>query len=115
MASSRVRSTRRWRSARVSIREVAGRAASGRGGRVGGRERGAPRVPQAQAAERAQEEGATVKQYEIWWAELPEPIGRRPVLVLTRDSAYQYLNRVLAMEVTSRVRGIPQEVALGAR
>jgi mRNA interferase MazF len=56
-----------------------------------------------------------VKQYETWWAELPQPIGTRPVVLLTRDSAYEYLNRVLAVEVTSRVRGIPQEIMLGPR
>jgi mRNA interferase MazF len=56
-----------------------------------------------------------MKQYDIWWAELPQPIGIRPVLLLSRDGAYAYLNRVLAVEVTSRVRGIPQEVELGAR
>jgi mRNA interferase MazF len=56
-----------------------------------------------------------VKQYETWWAELPEPMGTRPVLLLSRESSYDYLNRVLAVEVTSRVRGIPQEIGLGAR
>lgn len=56
-----------------------------------------------------------MKQYEVWWAELPEPIGTRPVVLLTRDAAHEYLHRVLAVEVTSRVRGIPQEVALGPR
>lgn len=56
-----------------------------------------------------------MKQYEIWWAELPVPIGTRPVLLLSRDGAYQYLNSVLAVEVTSLRRGIPQEVELGAR
>ena len=56
-----------------------------------------------------------MKQYEIWWAELPEPVGTRPILLLSRDGAYQYLNRVLAVELTSRRRGIPQEVELGAR
>ena len=56
-----------------------------------------------------------MKQYEIWWADLPAPVGTRPVLLLTRDSAYAYLNRVLAVEVTTRVRGIPQEVELGSR
>lgn len=56
-----------------------------------------------------------MKQYEIWWAELPEPVGTRPVLLLSRNAAYEYLNRVLAVEVTSRIRGIPQEVILGAR
>lgn len=56
-----------------------------------------------------------MKQYEIWWAELPEPVGTRPILLLSRDGAYQYLHRVLAVEVTSHRRGIPQEVELGAR
>jgi mRNA interferase MazF len=56
-----------------------------------------------------------MKQYEIWWADLPEPVGTRPVLLLTRDGGYAYLSRVIAVEVTTRVRGIPQEVELGAR
>jgi mRNA interferase MazF len=56
-----------------------------------------------------------VKQYEIVWASLPEPIGRRPVLLLTRTAAYKYLNKVIVAEVTSTIRGIPQEVTLGRR
>ena len=54
-----------------------------------------------------------MKQYEIWWATLPLPVGRRPVLLLTRNSAYAYLNKVLVAEVTTTVRGIPQEVKVG--
>jgi mRNA interferase MazF len=56
-----------------------------------------------------------VKQYEIWWVALPEPVGRRPVLLLSRDSAYAVLNRVLVAEITTRIRGIPQEVRVGTR
>jgi mRNA interferase MazF len=56
-----------------------------------------------------------VKQYEVWWAVLPAPVGCRPVLLLSRDAAYEFLNNVLAAEVTTTVRGIPQEVALGPR
>lgn len=56
-----------------------------------------------------------MRQYETWWVELPDPVGTRPVLLLSRSPAYEYLNRVLAVEVTSRVRGIPQEIGLGAR
>jgi mRNA interferase MazF len=52
-------------------------------------------------------------QYEIRWANLPAPIGRRPVLLLTRTAAYGYLNKVLVAEVTSTIRSIPQEVRLG--
>ena len=47
------------------------------------------------------------------WANLPAPIGRRPVLLLTRTAAYIYLNKILIAEVTSTIRGIPQEVAVG--
>lgn len=53
-------------------------------------------------------------QYEVRWASLPEPIGRRPVLLLTRASAYEYLNKVIVAEVTTTVRGIAQEIAIGA-
>jgi mRNA interferase MazF len=55
-----------------------------------------------------------VKQYEIRWASLPPPIGRRPVLLLTRTTAgYAYLNKVIVAEVTTTVRDIAQEVKLG--
>jgi mRNA interferase MazF len=56
-----------------------------------------------------------VKQYDILWADLPSPIGRRPVLLLTRTAAYAYLNKVIVAEVTSTIRGIPQEVSVGKR
>ncbi len=55
-----------------------------------------------------------MNQYEIRWALLPEPLGRRPVLLLTRPRAYAYLNKVIVAEVTTTIRGIPQEVPLGA-
>jgi mRNA interferase MazF len=55
-----------------------------------------------------------VKQYEVWWAKLPPPVGRRPVLLLSRDAAYEYLTNVLVAEVTTTVRRIPQEVRLGS-
>jgi mRNA interferase MazF len=54
-----------------------------------------------------------LRQYEIRWADLPEPIGRRPVLLLTRTPAYAYLNKVIIAEITSTIRGIAQEVPLG--
>jgi mRNA interferase MazF len=49
---------------------------------------------------------------EIWWAELPPPIGRRPVLLLSRNEAYTVRNAVTVAEVTSTIRGIPVEVEL---
>ncbi len=54
-----------------------------------------------------------MKQYEIWWADLPAPAGKRPVLLLSRSDAYEYLNKFIVAEITSTVRGIPVEVLLG--
>jgi mRNA interferase MazF len=54
-----------------------------------------------------------LRQYEIWWADLPQPAGRRPVLLLSREDAYSYLDKFLAAEITTTVRGIPVEVSLG--
>jgi mRNA interferase MazF len=55
-----------------------------------------------------------MKQYEIWWAELPKPAGCRPVLLLSRDDAYPVLNKFVAAEITATVRHIPIEVPLGS-
>jgi mRNA interferase MazF len=55
-----------------------------------------------------------MKQYEIWWADLPKPAGRRPVLLLSRDDAYPVLNKFVAAEITATVRNIPIEVPLGS-
>jgi mRNA interferase MazF len=56
-----------------------------------------------------------VKQFEIWWANLPAPAGRRPVLLLSRNDAYQYLNKFLVAEITTTTREIPVEVRIGRR
>jgi mRNA interferase MazF len=52
-----------------------------------------------------------VSRGEVWWYEDPRA-GRRPFLILTRDSAIPVLNQVLAVPATRTVRGIPTEVAL---
>lgn len=54
-----------------------------------------------------------MKQYELWWADLPEPIGRRPVLLLSRDQVYRILKRATVAEVSTTIRNIPVEVELG--
>ncbi len=54
-------------------------------------------------------------QFEIWWISLPNPVGRRPVLLLGRTPSLSYLARVFVVEVTSTIRAIPQEVLLGKR
>ncbi|MCJ7789582.1 MAG: type II toxin-antitoxin system PemK/MazF family toxin [Candidatus Atribacteria bacterium] len=50
---------------------------------------------------------------EIWWARLSEPIGKRPVVLLSRDEAYSVRNAVTVAEITSTIRNIPVEVSLG--
>jgi mRNA interferase MazF len=41
-----------------------------------------------------------------------QPDKRRPVVVLTRESAIGYLSTVTVAPVTSTIRGVPSEVAL---
>lgn len=48
---------------------------------------------------------------ELWWCELPE-IGRRPVVVLSRDAAIPRLGRTLVAPCTTTIRGLPSEVVL---
>ena len=50
---------------------------------------------------------------EIWWADLPPPAGRRPVVLLSRDEAYAVRTQVTVAPVTTRIRRIPVEVELG--
>ena len=50
---------------------------------------------------------------EIWWAVLPEPTGRRPVLLLSRNEAYAVRELVTIAPVTTRIRDLPSEIRLG--
>ena len=50
---------------------------------------------------------------EVWWAELPPPIGRRPVVLLSRDVAYRVRTSITVAIVTRVARNIPVEVPLG--
>lgn len=48
---------------------------------------------------------------ELWWCELPA-VGRRPVVVLSRDVAIPRLRRALVAPCTTTIRCLPSEVAL---
>ena len=50
---------------------------------------------------------------EVWWAELPQPTGKRPVVLLSRDAAYRIRTSVTVGMVTRTTRAIPVEVPLG--
>lgn len=53
-----------------------------------------------------------IRQGEIWWADLPAPAGRRPVLVLTRSDAIAHMGNVTVAPLTRTVRDIDSEVVL---
>jgi mRNA interferase MazF len=53
-----------------------------------------------------------VKRGDIFWYAFPAPDKRRPVLLLTRDSAIPFLNSVTVAPITSTIRDIPTEVRL---
>lgn len=48
---------------------------------------------------------------EVWWCEPPQ-IGRRPVIVLSRDAAIPRLRRALVAPCTTTIRRLASEVAL---
>lgn len=48
---------------------------------------------------------------EVWWCEMAE-IGRRPVVVVSRDAAIPRLHRALVAPCTTTIRGLASEVVL---
>lgn len=54
-----------------------------------------------------------VARNDIFWADLGEPAGRRPVCVLTRDAAISVLTAVTCAPITRTIRGIRSEVEIG--
>ncbi len=51
---------------------------------------------------------------EVWWAEFPAPVGRRPIVILSRDRAIQVRSHVTVAQLTRTIRDIPVEVPLGS-
>ncbi len=56
-----------------------------------------------------------MRRAEIWWAELPPPVGNRPVVILTRDAVLHSIDSIVVALVTRTIRGLPTEVILGRR
>ena len=48
---------------------------------------------------------------DVWWCEMPE-IGRRPVVVLSRDAVIPRHRRALIAPCTTTIRQLPSEVIL---
>jgi mRNA interferase MazF len=53
-----------------------------------------------------------MKRGEVWWAQLPRPIGRRPVLLLSRDSMPAGRGEITVAYLTTTIRNLPVEVPL---
>jgi len=53
-----------------------------------------------------------MKRGEVRWYVFSRPDKKRPVLILTRDSAVEFLGEVTVAPITSTVRDIPSEVLL---
>jgi mRNA interferase MazF len=53
-----------------------------------------------------------VKRGDVCWADLDPPAGRRPVVILTRDSAIPVLDHLTIVPISRTARGIPSEVPL---
>lgn len=54
-----------------------------------------------------------VSRGDVWTYEFRKPDKRRPVVVLSRPEAIEVLHTVMVAPITSTVRGIPSEVAVG--
>lgn len=53
-----------------------------------------------------------MNQGDIYWYTFKQPDKRRPVLILTRNSALSFLSAVTIAPLTSTIRGTPTEVIL---
>jgi mRNA interferase MazF len=50
---------------------------------------------------------------EVRWFKFKSPDKKRPVVILTRNSAIEYLGEITVAPITSTIRDIPSEVVLG--
>jgi mRNA interferase MazF len=56
--------------------------------------------------------GRAMKRGEVRWYKFSKPDKRRPVVILTRNSAIEFLGELTIAPVTSTIRDIPSEVFL---
>ena len=49
---------------------------------------------------------------EVWWADLEQSIGTRPVLIITRSAAVPARNQLVVAQITRTARGLASEVPL---
>ncbi len=54
-----------------------------------------------------------MKRGEVRWDKFKHPGKKRPVLILARNSIFEYLGEVTVAPLTTTIRNIPSEVQLG--
>ena len=54
-----------------------------------------------------------MKRGEVRWYKFSRPDKKRPIVILTRHSALEFLSEVTVAPITSVIRDIPSEVLLG--
>ena len=47
---------------------------------------------------------------DIWMVNLGGRVGKRPVLIITRQNVLKYLNKVTVLEITTQGKGYPTEI-----
>lgn len=50
---------------------------------------------------------------DIYWVKFPQPIGRRPVVLVSRSEAYSLRTRLTVVPLTHTIRGLATEVRFG--
>ncbi len=53
-----------------------------------------------------------IRRGEVRWYKFSQPDKKRPVVILTRNSALEFLGEVTVAPITSTIRDIPSEVLL---
>jgi mRNA interferase MazF len=53
-----------------------------------------------------------LQQGSVVWAQLPQPFGRRPVVVITRDAVVGRMNNLTVAPITRTIRNVDTEVNL---
>ena len=53
-----------------------------------------------------------MKRGDLFWVEFPDPIGKRPVVLVSRNEAYAVRKNIIVVEVTTRIRHMAAEVKI---
>ena len=54
-----------------------------------------------------------MKRGDIYRVDFPAPVGRRPVVLVSRNESYSVRSRCIVVPLSRTVRGIPTEVRVG--